>query len=66
MPSSGGRFSQFQKDYLKQLIVECEVQRFTGATLNLFINIRAVIFLVHLSEDRDPFVHFNQVGHVKP
>ena len=29
MPSSGGRFSQFQKDYLKQLIVECEVQRFT-------------------------------------
>jgi hypothetical protein len=29
MPSSGGRFSQFQKDYLKQLIVECEIQRFT-------------------------------------
>jgi hypothetical protein len=29
MPSSGGRFSQFQKDYIKQLIVECEVQRFT-------------------------------------
>jgi hypothetical protein len=29
MPSSGGRFSQFQKDYLKQLIVECEVQRLT-------------------------------------
>ena len=29
MPSSGGRFSQFQKDFLKQLIVEYEVQRFT-------------------------------------
>ena len=29
MPSSGGRFSQFQKDYLRKPIVECEMQRFT-------------------------------------
>ena len=40
MPSSGGQFSQFQKDYLKQLIVESEVQRFTVEESMAYIKLK--------------------------